>query len=81
METVQITEDDVGKTVVDENGDEVGIVSAVRHGTAYVDPDPGITTRIKTALGWEEIDDEDGYPLQEETVDDVTDDEIRLTDL
>lgn len=81
METVQITEDDVGKTVVDENGDDVGIVSAVKYGTAYVDPDPGITTRIKTALGWEEIDDEDGYPLQEETVDEVTDDEIRLTDL
>lgn len=81
METVQITEDDIGKTVVDEDGDEVGIVSAVRHGTAYVDPDPDITTRIKTALGWEEVDDEDGYPLQEETVETVTEEEIRLTEL
>ncbi|AQL42142.1 hypothetical protein BV210_05185 [Halorientalis sp. IM1011] len=81
METVQITEDDVGTTVVDQNGDEVGIVSAVRYGTAYVDPDPDITTRLKTALGWEEVDEEDGYPLQEEAVETVTDDEIRLTDL
>ena len=78
MSTVQITDDDVGKTVVDVDGDEVGIVSAVRHGTAYVDPDPGITTKLKTKLGWEERDDEVGYPLQEPAVDTVTSEQIRL---
>jgi len=77
MSTVQITDDDVGKTVVDADGDQVGIVSAVRHGTAYVDPDPGITTKLKTKLGWEDRDD-DGYPLQEPAVDTVTDDQVRL---
>jgi hypothetical protein len=78
MQTTQFTDDDVGKTVVNGDGDDVGIVSAVKHGTAYVDPDPGITTRITAALGWENIDDEDGYPLQEEAVATVTDDEVRL---
>lgn len=79
METVQITDDDIGKDVVDADGDTVGIVSGIRHGTAYVDPDPGITTKVKTALGWDDVDDEDGYPLQEEAVETVTDDEIRVT--
>jgi hypothetical protein len=78
MQTTQFTDDDVGKTVVNGDGNDVGIVSAVRHGTAYVDPDPGITTKITAALGWESIDDEDGYPLQEEAVATVTEDEIRL---
>ena len=78
MQTTQFTDDDVGKTVVNGDGNDVGIVSAVKHGTAYVDPDPGITTKITAALGWENIDDEDGYPLQEEAISTVTDDQIRL---
>jgi len=77
MSTAQMTDDDVGKTVVTEDGTEVGIVSGYRYGTAYVDPDPGLTTKLKTKLGWEDTDD-DGYPLQQEAVDAVTDDEIRL---
>ncbi len=78
MSTAQITDDDVGKTVVAEDGTEIGIVSGYRYGTAYVDPDPGLTTKLKTKLGWEDTDDDDGYPLQQEAVDTVTDDEIRL---
>jgi hypothetical protein len=78
MSTAQITDDDVGKTIVDDDGDEVGIVSAVRHGTAYVDPDPGITTKLKTKLGWDDHDEDEDYPLQEASVDTVTDDQVRL---
>lgn len=78
MSTAQITDDAVGKTVVAANGDDVGIVSAVEHGTAYVDPDPGITTKLKTKLGWEDSPDEAGYPLQEQAIETVTDDEILL---
>lgn len=78
MSTVQITDDAVGKTVVTRDGDDVGVVSTVNHGTAYVDPDPGIATKLKTTLGWEDDPDEDGYPLQEEAVETITDDEIRL---
>lgn len=78
MSTAQMTDDDVGKTVVTEDGTEVGIVSGYRYGTAYVDPDPGLTTKLKAKLGWEDTDDDDGYPLQQEAVDTVTDDEIRL---
>jgi len=77
MATTQITEDDEGKKVVDESGDEVGIVSDVDHGTAHIDPNPGITDKVKSKLGWGDRD-EDTYPLQEEMVSSITDDEIRL---
>ncbi|WP_433624495.1 PRC-barrel domain containing protein [Halomicrococcus sp. NG-SE-24] len=75
--SVEFTDDDEGKTVVDDDGDEVGIVSEVRHGQAYVEPDPGITDKVKSKLGWGDIDD-DTYPIQYEQVDGVTDDEIRI---
>lgn len=74
--TTEITEHDEGKKVV-ADGEQVGMVSRVEHGTAYVDPDPGITDKVKSKLGWGDRD-EDTYPLQEESIEAVTDDEIRL---
>lgn len=76
--TRNITEDDEGKEVVDSNGETIGIVSSVRAGTAYVDPDPGLTDSIKSKLGWNEPDTDD-YPLDDSRVDTVTDDEVRLS--
>jgi hypothetical protein len=78
MSLAQITDDDVGTAIVDESGDRIGIVAAVKHGTPYVDPDPGLTDKLKAKLGWEDVDDEDGYPLQDEQVLSVSDDEIRI---
>lgn len=72
-----ITEEDEGKKVVGSGGEEIGIVSSVRGGTAYVDPDPGLTDSIKSKLGWGDVDQED-YPLNESNIQSVTDDEIRL---
>ncbi|WP_135820921.1 PRC-barrel domain containing protein [Halostella litorea] len=72
-----ITDDDEGKPVVNADGDTVGMVKDVSTGTAHVDPDPGMTDKIKSKLGWGDMD-EDTYPLQEANVDAVTDDEIRL---
>lgn len=73
------TEEDEGKKVIGATGDEIGIVSGVRGGTAYVDPDPGLTDSLKSRLGWGDVD-QDDYPLDEEFVENVTDDEIRLGD-
>lgn len=72
-----ITENAEGKRVV-HDGETVGMVTAVEHGTAMVEPDPGLSERIRAALGW--ADDEDAYPLQEAAVAETTDDEIRLRD-
>ena len=71
------TDEEVGKYVVTADGDRVGTVTAVRHGTPYIDPDPDVFGRIKAAMGREDIDD-DAYPLQEEAVNEITDSEIRL---
>lgn len=72
-----ITEKDEGKRVVNASGDTIGVVSGVRDGKAYVDPDPGIGDKILSKLGWENIDDDD-YPLDGAKIDTITDDEIRL---
>ncbi|ELY66601.1 hypothetical protein C490_12552 [Natronobacterium gregoryi SP2] len=73
----QFTDDDIGKTVVNANGDDVGIVADVEHGTAHVEPDPGITDTIKAKLGWGGTD-EAAYPLQEDAISQVTDDAVHL---
>lgn len=72
-----ITDSDEGKRVVDADGHDVGRVTEIRHGTAYVDPDPSLTGTILSKLGWADTD-EDDYPLQEDAVEDVTDDEVIL---
>lgn len=74
----EFTDDDIGKDVVNPDGEKVGMIADVKHGTAHVEPDPGITDTIKATLGWSGTD-EDMYPLQEEAVGRVTDDEIHLS--
>jgi hypothetical protein len=77
MSRKTITDEDEGKKVVNPNGDTIGIVSSVRSGSAYVDPDPGITDKIMGKLEWNDVD-EDHYPLKDTQIDTITDDDIRL---
>lgn len=73
----EITEDDRAKRVVDDEGEAIGIVAEVKEGTAYVDPDPNIDTEVKSTLGWGD-DERTTYPLRNDVIEEVTDDEIRL---
>ncbi len=75
--SANITADDEGKRVVNAQGDEIGVVHEVERGTAHVKPDPGMTDTIKSKLGWGEADQET-YALDTDSVDRITDDEIRL---
>jgi hypothetical protein len=77
MSGTTVSESDEGKKVVNAHGDVIGIVSGVRGGTAYVDPDPEITDKIMSKLGWNSTDEED-YPLKQSNIDVITDDEVRL---
>lgn len=77
MAKMSYTDKDVGKRVVNANGEEVGEVTEVRNEIAYVDPDPGMFDSVKAKLGWVDVDD-DAYPLQDAEVSEITDDEIRL---
>jgi hypothetical protein len=67
----------LGKHGANTDGERIGTVTAVRHGTVYVDPDPDTFGSIKAKLGWEDVD-EDTYPLGESEVSGITDDGIRL---
>lgn len=73
-----LTEDDEGKRVINSHGDEIGRVIEVEHGAAHVDPDPGITEKLKSKLGWGDEDDTETYRLGRDSIEAVTSDEIRL---
>lgn len=73
----ELTARDEGKPVVDAGGEQIGIVSAVEDDGAYIDPDPGLTDRLRTELGWGSPDDE-SYPLPQGRITEIADDEIRL---
>lgn len=77
MSTTNLTDDDTGKRVVTTDGEEVGVITEVRAGTAYVEPDPGMFDKIKAKLDWGDVD-EDTYPVRSDDVAAVTDDEVRL---
>lgn len=72
-----LTEDDVGKSVVNRTGEKIGTVSGVQGERAYVDPDPGLTDTIKAKLGWDDPDSDD-FQLEGEHIESMTDEEIRL---
>jgi len=78
MQELTFTDDDEGKKVL-RGDDSVGRIVDVEHGTAYVDPDPGLTESIKSKLGWSDgASDADTYPLQEEAVERVDDDAVHI---
>jgi len=72
-----LTEEDEGKILVDGEGEELGIVTEVDSGTAWVDPDPSIGEAALATFGWAEADVQD-YTVDADLVETVTDQEVRL---
>lgn len=66
-----------GKHVVNAAGEKIGLITAVRDNTAYVDPDPGMADTLMAKLGWDEVEAED-YPLQASDIDRITDDGVYI---
>ncbi|SMO48548.1 PRC-barrel domain containing protein [Halorubrum cibi] len=77
MERTKVSDDDEGKRVVNSKGKKIGMVTQVKNGKAYVDPDPGIADSIRSKLGWGDADADD-YLLESGRIDGITDDEVRL---
>lgn len=75
--TSTVSPDDQGKVVVDESGEEIGIAARIEAETVYVDPEPGLTDRLKARLGWHS-EAEDEYPVDAEQIRSVEGDEIVL---
>ncbi|WP_408957233.1 hypothetical protein [Natrinema sp. 74] len=74
--TASLTDDDVGKTVVDVEGKELGIVAKVEDNSAAVDPNPSLAEQALASFGWEGEDGED-YIVTEDMLKRV-DDEVIL---
>jgi hypothetical protein len=72
------TEEDEGKSVVNAAGDEIGMVVEVDAGRMFVDPHPSLTDRIRTVLGWSGEHDEDAYPVDNEHITRIEDDQVVL---
>ena len=71
--TAPLTDDEVGKTVVDAEGKELGIVAKVENSRAYVDPNPSIAEQLFASLGVEGEDEED-YVVTEDMLESVGED-------
>ena len=80
-EPVTTDENDVGKAVIDSTGEKLGIVSDVdaASNTLFGDTEPGVAARVKAAMGWGDIDEED-YRLPAEEISRITDDVVELQD-
>ncbi len=74
----EFTDDDRGKTVIDEDGEEVGRVDRVEGGVAYVEPHSGFFDRVESMLGMG--NDGDEYPLEPDQVRRITDDDVVVSD-
>lgn len=73
---IDLTSDDEGKTVVAEDGTEIGTVAEVRGDSIEISSDTGITEELKARLDWDT--DENTGQIRAEQVAEVTDDEVRL---
>ncbi|MXV61973.1 hypothetical protein GS429_07860 [Natronorubrum sp. JWXQ-INN-674] len=74
------TVDDEGKSVVNTNGKEIGVVQDVEAGVAYVEPGPEMTDSIKSRLRRDRdvADGMENYQIDEDYVDEITGGEVRL---
>lgn len=71
----RLSSDDVGKTVVDAEGKQLGVVSSVENNTASVDPNPSVVDRVFATVGWERTDD-DAYTITEDMLESVADEVV-----
>lgn len=71
----ELSEDDEGKTVVDQDGNRVGTVHDVDYSTVHVAAE---TDLGEGARRLEERDDDAIYELQEKRIADVTESEVRV---
>ncbi|WP_255170641.1 PRC-barrel domain containing protein [Natrononativus amylolyticus] len=72
-----LTEADEGKRVLNVDGTAVGRIVEVTDGRGYVVADPTVLETIKARLGWGDVTAE-AHPLDEGSIEEITDDAVRL---
>lgn len=66
-----------GRTVMTQDGDEVGTIESAHGDTAEVKPSTGLTESIRQRLGWTD-EESDTFDLNYSNVDSDDGDEVRL---
>ena len=74
--TVVLSDDEIGKTVVDASGESVGTVTGAEAETLRVEPDPNLVERLLAKLGWGEGE----QHVSAEAIEEIREDEIVLTE-
>lgn len=77
-EEPQITTSDEGKTVVTQDGDEIGEISAVQNNAIVVEAPEDLGDSIRSRLDWDHTRG-NKYMLQASNVDNVTDDSVEVS--
>ena len=73
--TADLSEDDRGKKVV-AGTERIGVVTDVRDGRAYVDPDfEHVNDNLAERLGWRE---DEEYTIEESAITEIANAEVRL---
>ncbi|PGF16783.1 hypothetical protein CP556_12085 [Natrinema sp. CBA1119] len=72
-----VTDDDVGKPVESADGETLGTVVSVDPEGAHLDPEPDMTDSITAVLDWEPASG-DIVPLEDDAIDEITEDAVRL---
>jgi hypothetical protein len=74
-----LSTNDEGKYLMDAEGEQIGIVTGVdpEQNVAFIEPDPNLTEAWVQSLGYGDAD-EDDIEVPGESVDTVTDTEIRV---
>lgn len=73
----ELTDEHQGVPVFNADNRRIGIVASVENGTASVNPDANIVEEFGAKFGWDSVNQET-YPLDEEQIETVADDEIIL---
>jgi sporulation protein YlmC with PRC-barrel domain len=76
-ERATLSETDAGKTVVDADGTEIGMVTDVTTDGIQVQPDPSLVDRVKATLDWGDQP-ENVYHIDTDRIDRITGTEIEL---
>ena len=74
-----LTNRDVGKTLIDSDGERVGVIAGVQGDHVEVDPDTDRSTfdHIKTRFGWKDRD-QDTFTIDTTAVAAISDDAVQL---
>jgi hypothetical protein len=76
---MEFTDADEGSSVFDADRQKIGVVTEVRNGSAYVEPDPSLAEELKAKLDWGSYEaDDDAFALDSDAVDERDDGEILL---